>query len=131
MKVVIAGSRDFENYHLVEEAVIRSHFDVSVVLSGGARGIDRLGIAFARNHNFQAQIFVPEWKRFGKSAGMIRNRQMATAADAVIAIWDGKSKGTRNMIELASKLRLPCFVLLINCDKSFDPQINGVTFARR
>ncbi len=131
MKVVIAGSRDIENYHLVEEAVKRSNFDVTTILSGGARGVDRLGIAFAHDHRLQVQIFTPEWERLGSRAGMVRNQQMADAAEAVIAIWDGKSTGTRNMIELASKRGLPCFVRLVNCGSSFDPKIKGVVFAHR
>jgi hypothetical protein len=129
MKVVICGSRNLQNYQLVEEAVTRSGFEISIVLSGGSRGVDRIGIAFARNHHHPVQVFMPEWERLGKRAGMVRNREMAQAAEAVIAIWDGKSRGTRNMIGLASIHHLPCFVLLVNCDSSFDPKIKGVTFA--
>jgi hypothetical protein len=129
MKVVICGSRDLQNYQLVEETVTRSGFEISTVLSGGSRGVDRLGIAFARNHHHSVQVFMPEWERLGKRAGMVRNREMARAAEAVIAIWDGQSRGTRNMIELASRHNLPCFVLLVNCNQTFNPKIKGVTFA--
>jgi hypothetical protein len=129
MKVVICGSRDLQNYQLVEEAVTRSGFEISTVLSGSSRGVDRLGIAFARNHHHPVQVFMPEWERFGKRAGMVRNREMAQTAEAVIAIWDGQSRGTRNIIELASNRHLPCFVLLVNCNQTFNPKIKGVAFA--
>lgn len=128
MKVIISGSRDIENYHLVEVATKRSNFDITTVLSGGARGVDRLGLAYALNHRIPSQIFLPKWNQLGKRAGMVRNQEMAMVADAVIAVWDGKSTGTWNMIQIASAFHLPCFVLTINTSKPFD--LKGVTFSR-
>jgi len=130
VKVVICGSRNLENYRLVEEAVSRSGYSISTVISGGARGVDRLGMAFARAHHLPVQVFMPDWERLGKRAGFVRNRQMAEIAEAVVAVWDGQSRGTRHMIELASLRNLPCFVLLVNCNQTFNPKIKGVTFAR-
>jgi hypothetical protein len=127
MKTIIAGSRDIQNYRLVEEAVRRSGYIITTVISGGARGVDRLGLAYARQRRIPFQVFMPEWERLGKGAGMVRNREMANVADALIAVWDGKSKGTRNMIELASARRLPCFVLLVN--GGVPAQIPGVIFS--
>ena len=129
MKVVICGSRDLENYQLVEEAVSRSGFSISTVLSGGSRGVDRLGITFACNHHHLVQVYMPEWERLGKRASAVRNREMVEAAEAVIAVWDGKSCGTCNMIELASNHSLPCFVLLVNFNQTSNLEIKRAIFA--
>jgi len=129
MKVVICGSRDLENYQLVEEAVSRSGFSISTVLSGGSRGVDRLGITFACNHHHLVQVYMPEWERLGKRAGIVRNRKMVEAAEAVIAVWNGKSLGTRSLIELAFRHTLPCFVLLVNFNQTSSLEIKIAIFA--
>jgi hypothetical protein len=99
MKVIIAGSRNIVAYPgLIRRAVEESTFKVSEVVSGTARGIDRLGEIWALETNKPIRRFPADWDNLGKSAGFARNEQMADYADALIAVWDGQSNGTRHMI---------------------------------
>lgn len=111
MKVVIAGSRTIEEYKQVAEAVTLSGFKISEVVSGGARGADQLGEKYALANCIPFKVFFADWDTYGKRAGPIRNSQMAKYADAAIVVWDGKSSGSKNMIEQMSRLNKPCFVL--------------------
>lgn len=118
MKVIIAGSRDIpEAYKHVVKAVLLSRFDITEVVSGTARGIDRAGERFAREERIRLKQFPAQWEVYGKSAGMIRNRKMAEYADALIAVWDGDSFGTPNMIRTAEKLGLKVFVHQVRVDR--------------
>lgn len=114
MRVIIAGSRALANKpHLIGKAVYDSGFcDITEVVSGTARGIDRLGEEWAQVNGKKIRLFPADWHRLGKSAGMVRNRDMARYADALIAIWDGSSRGTGNMISAMEKLNKPTFILV-------------------
>lgn len=107
MKVIIAGGRDFDNWQYLYEVCSEyiTEDDVEIV-SGGAKGADRLGEKFAKLKNIPLKVFIPDWDTYGKSAGHIRNKQMAKYADKLIAFWDGKSPGTMNMIDTALKYGL-------------------------
>ena len=111
MKTIIAGSRGIKNISLVRAAVDLSRFGISEVFSGGAHGVDQLGEAVAYSRHLRVRKFPADWGKHGRSAGPIRNLEMAAAADALIAVWDGKSRGTRNMIETAVKVGLKVFLL--------------------
>lgn len=111
MKTIIAGSRTISDLAIVEKAVFDSGFKITEVVSGGARGVDNLGEKYAANNNLPLKLFRADWKRLGKSAGYVRNREMAGYAAALVAVWDGESKGTKNMIEEARKYSLKVFVL--------------------
>lgn len=104
MRVIIAGGRDLTDYTLVERAMERwcaEHGQPSEVVSGGQRGIDRLGENWALERGVPVARFPADW-RFGKIAGPVRNRKMAQHADGLVAIPDPRhSPGTRNMIEEA------------------------------
>ena len=112
MRVIIAGSRTITDYSVVYEAIIESKWknDIKVVVSGGAKGVDSLGERFARENNLEIDRYLANWNKHGKSAGYIRNQQMAMNADALIAVWDMKSKGTGHMIEIAQSMDLPTFI---------------------
>ena len=122
MKVIIAGSRTIHNIALVESALFKavqrwrnkgvSHY-ITEVVCGEAPGVDRLGKKIAQKANIPVKSFPAEWDKYGKKAGYIRNLSMADYADALIAIWDGQSPGTRMMIELAKKKKLKIFVYKI------------------
>lgn len=102
-KVIIAGGRDFGDYEALKSAcdfMLQNRSDIEIV-SGTAGGADRLGERFARERGFLLKEFPAEWVKYGKGAGYKRNAQMADYADALIAFWDQKSRGTRSMIELA------------------------------
>ncbi len=110
-KTIIAGSRNITDYELISLALNMAPFGIGKVVSGGARGVDALGEEFARVNNLPLKVFPADWEKHGRSAGHIRNAEMAKYADALIAVWDGKSKGTLSMIRLAKKAGLRVFVL--------------------
>jgi hypothetical protein len=101
VKVIIAGGRDITDYATVAMAMTEAGFAVTEVVSGTAAGVDRLGEEWAQRRGLPIKRFPAPWTEFGKAAGPIRNRQMAEYADALVAVWDGKSRGTKNMINQA------------------------------
>jgi len=110
MKVIIAGSRDITDMNLLLCALDIYPIDITEVVSGGANGVDRLGEEWAKEHNVPLTIFPAEWDKYGKIAGPIRNGNMAFYADALVAIWDGKSRGTKNMVDQMNKLQKPSYI---------------------
>ena len=117
--MIIAGGRDFDNYELLKKSVNDIIYDLVVnrkcedgkmeVVSGTARGADSLGEKFAVEDGFDVKRFPADWDAYGKRAGYLRNEQMAKYAvsdgcyGVLIAFWDGKSRGTKHMIDLANK----------------------------
>lgn len=114
MKVLICGSRTINDYNVVKKAIQDSGFYITEVVSGGAKGVDRLGEMWAREHNVRVKQFLPEWNKYGKQAGILRNKEMVDYADAVIAIWDGESKGTKWTIDYACKHGFAISIFEIN-----------------
>lgn len=113
MKVIIAGSRHMPNflYHLIPKAIKLSGFQITEIVSGGARGADRLGEQYAKENNIPCKVFPADWKTFKNAAGPIRNSQMKNYADAAIVfIFDG-SRGSANMINQMEKAKKPVFVV--------------------
>ena len=113
MRTIIAGTRTLTDYALVVEAVKASGFDITVVISGAARGIDRLGERWAENNGLPVERFPADWDTYLKAAGDIRNGEMVAVAEALIAIWDGVSTGTANCIEQARERGLKVFVFRV------------------
>lgn len=113
MKVIIAGSRDITDRVIVAKAILESRFNFTEVVSGTARGVDRLGEIFACSKGYSVKKFPANWTEYGKAAGHIRNREMAQYADALLAVWDGKSRGTKNMIEEMEKLGKPVHIYFV------------------
>jgi len=108
MKVIIAGSRDFNDYEKlckVCDKALKRLKKVEIV-SGTAHGADVLGEKYAKEKNYSLKQFPANWDKYGKSAGYRRNAEMAEYADALIVFWDGKSKGTKHMIDLAEKAKI-------------------------
>ena len=107
MKVIIAGSRDFDDYKLLRkycDHILQNQNDIEIV-SGTAKGADQLGERYAIERSYKIIKFPADWSK-GKSAGYIRNEEMAKYGDALIAFWNGISKGTEHMINLAKKYKL-------------------------
>jgi hypothetical protein len=106
-KVIVAGSRSFDDYELLSKKLIHflSRFKPEniEIVSGGARGANLLGERFAKEKGCKIKRFIPDWDGKGKSAGYIRNWEMAKYSDACVVFWDGKSKGAKHMIDLAIK----------------------------
>lgn len=108
MKVIIAGSRNFNDYKKlckICDHLLQFQSEIEIV-SGTAKGADRLGEQYAKERGYAIKQFPADWNNYGKAAGPKRNQQMAEYADALVAFWDGKSRGTKNMIELANEANL-------------------------
>ena len=88
-----------------------------VIISGAARGADTLGERYAHERGYAVEKYPADWNCDGKAAGPIRNAQMAKVADALIAFWDGNSRGTQNMIDLARLKPLPFRVVRFDLEK--------------
>ena len=126
LRVIIAGSREFNDYALLKKSAIEIITkktmlpDLARIVSGGARGADRLGERFADEMGLEISRFIPDWDGLGKRAGYIRNETMAKFAvedgndGMLIAFWDGESRGTKHMINLAKKHGLEVHVINFN-----------------
>ena len=105
-KVIVAGSRDFTDYtrmcKVLDEVIEKD----DIIISGGARGADRIGEQYAHDTGLEIVVMLADWDKWGKSAGYRRNEEMAKVADGLVAFWDGNSKGTKHMIDLARKYKL-------------------------
>lgn len=106
MKTIIAGGRDFTDIEFFDKCIGTYNEPISAVICGMAKGADTLGLNYAIQHDIPVGEFPADWARYGRGAGPIRNKQMADNADALIAFWDGRSRGTWNMIQLAQKFNL-------------------------
>jgi len=107
MKLAVIGSRTIKDYIFVENKlceIIEKYNEIDTIISGGAKGVDSLAEKFANEYGLKTIIFKPDWKKFGKGAGFIRNKQIIENSDIVVAFWDGKSNGTKHSIELAKKM---------------------------
>ena len=118
MKVIVAGGRDFKNYKLLKctlDSFQQEYGNITEVISGTAVGVDKLGEQFANENNIPIKRFVPDWQGLGKKAGHVRNRQMGDYAKEhngmLVAFWDKQSKGTKGMIDYATKIELKNVVL--------------------
>jgi hypothetical protein len=112
MRVIIAGSRTITDCHMVSAFLDYIGISPSVVLCGGARGVDRCGADWARNKGITVEHFPADWARYGRRAGYIRNADMAKTADALVLIWDGSSPGSKNMKKLAERYSLKIYELV-------------------
>ncbi len=122
-RVVIAGCRDYYNY---DEAKIYIDFCLSnirrgndvIIVSGCASGADAIGERYERENGFKVEKYPANWGKYGKGAGPMRNRKMAEVCDYVICFWDGKSRGTRSMIEFAKECNKPVRIKKIYREES-------------
>lgn len=108
MKVIIAGSREFDDYEKLCsycDYLLQDKTDIEIV-SGTARGADKLGERYAEERGYPIKRFPADWDKYGKRAGFIRNEDMAEYADALIAFWLNMSKGTEHMIQIANDKKL-------------------------
>lgn len=111
-KIAVVGSRGFDNYDMVKRTLLNVmyHYGTFEVVCGCAKGADKLGECFALEYGLKIHKFIPDWDKYGKSAGMVRNREMSDIADMVIAFWDGSSRGTKHMIEYSVPNKKNIFV---------------------
>lgn len=115
MVIAIIGSRTFTDYALLKAEVDKVAADnpISLIVSGGAIGADTLGARYAVEHCIDKLVFKPDWNRFGKGAGFIRNKDIVDNAEVVIAFWNGVSKGTKHSIDYATKQGKKVIVIIV------------------
>lgn len=132
LRIIIAGCRGFQDYNLLSREVLRIVTDkvnamgqgklpreLITIISGNAKGADRLGEVFAKTMKLPLEVYPAEWDKYEKAAGPIRNQRMAEEAcknrenydPMLIAFWDGKSKGTKNMIQIAEEMKMDVHVV--------------------
>ena len=114
-RVIIAGCRDFNDYELLREKwdyMLSKKKDTHkvIIVSGHAAGADALGEVYALERGYELETYPADWSR-GRMAGPLRNEKMARVSDALIAFWDGKSRGTKNMIDLANMKGIPVRII--------------------
>lgn len=134
MKLIIAGSRSITDYEIVRQAVMDSGFWAEYrheleIVCGMAPGVDMLGLEFARRNKLLIHSFPADWdnllvpgariklnrngKKYNAAAGAMRNIEMGKFSDALVAVWDGKSRGTKQMIEWAEDNGLETYVHIV------------------
>lgn len=111
-KLLIAGSRDFNDYQLLKKSIKPEN--IECIISGCARGADTLAIKYAKEFNIPVEKYPADWNKYGRSAGYIRNKLMVSKATAVICFWDGQSKGTRHTINITKEAKKPLKVVTYN-----------------
>lgn len=109
MKLAIIGSRTFNDYELLKKEC--DNLNIEEIISGGAKGADSLGEKYAIENNIKFTIFKPDWKKYGKRAGFLRNIDIINSCDSVLAFWDGNSKGTQHSINLGHKHNKPVTII--------------------
>jgi len=110
MKTIIAGSRTCNDIEALNLALSYHDYDITEIICGKAKGADTLGELFGIDNNIPIKYYPAEWDKYGKSAGCIRNKQMADNAEVLICLWDGISNGSKNMIKLAKQAKLKILV---------------------
>jgi predicted Rossmann fold nucleotide-binding protein DprA/Smf involved in DNA uptake len=115
MKVIIAGSRNVKfTLEELDTLIVKSEYKITEVISGGAKGIDKLGERWAAKHEILLSVYHADWETYGKKAGILRNKQMVDHADALIAVWDGQSHGTQSTIKFAHEKQIPVIVVIVD-----------------
>lgn len=113
--VIIAGSRSIRDRHLVSRAIEDGDLifgPIDTIIHGGANGVDSLAATIASGRGYDVKRVDANWDRNPKAGGPIRNKEMASMGDALVAVWDGESAGTKHMIDAAVEHDLD--VLVIN-----------------
>jgi hypothetical protein len=112
MKIAVIGSRTFSDYSLLKNTLNDFTNPIDEIISGGAEGADKLAEIYATENEIRLSVFKPDWAKFGRAAGVIRNKEIIFNADYCFAFWDGKSKGTATSIHLCKKLKKPHQIIL-------------------
>lgn len=128
IRIIVAGTRTFSDYELLENKLNDFISELNqkypdkqiVIITGAAKGADQLGSFYARSHNIPLKEFPADWHTYGRAAGPIRNQQMLDFAlheiPKLIVFWDGKSRGTKNMIDIARRYNVQTEVLVYTID---------------
>lgn len=109
MKIAVVGSRSLQVNNLKEFLLD----NVTEIISGGARGMDQCAKSYAEEHNIPLTEFFPDYSKYGRTAPLKRNIKIIKSADFVLAFWDGKSRGTKFVINNCKKMKVPIRVYVI------------------
>lgn len=112
MIYAVIGSRDFDNYSILRR-VLKKHY-ITQIVSGGATGADTLGARYAQENKIPLIVFKPDWINRPKTGGFFRNKEIIRSVDVVIAFWNGISRGTKDSLDHAKKLKKK--VIIVNFD---------------
>ena len=117
MKLIVAGSRNFNDFKFItkklDQLLSETREEVEIVC-GQCRGVDELGEAYAIHNHYKVTFFPADWENEGKAAGFRRNKRMAEYATHCVCFWDGKSAGTKLMIDLAKEYNLILRIINLN-----------------
>ena len=113
IKLAIVGSRTFDDQSLFDKIMskLEEKYEIEMVISGGAKGADSFGENWADNHNIEKKIFYPDWEKYGKRAGFLRNIDIIKNCDVCVAFWDRKSHGTKHDIDLCDEFGKVCYIV--------------------
>lgn len=103
MKTIVAGSRGWDNSSYIFD-ILDLHNEITEIVCGESQGPDSYGRIWGENRSIPISSFPAKWDKYGKSAGILRNIDMGDHADQLIAFWNGKSRGTKHMIDYMNKL---------------------------
>lgn len=123
-KLIVAGSRKFNDDFLLECKIewflrcLETTIEGTIIISGTARGADQLGEKYAEENNMEVIRMPADWNKLGKRAGYVRNQEMAKKADACIVFWDEESRGSKHMIDIAQKEKIPLCVVKYKTGKT-------------
>lgn len=123
-KVIVAGGRDFNNQAFLNETLDTLLADKTksheiIIVSGAAKGADTQGEVYAQSKGYSLESHPADWDAYGRSAGYRRNKEMAESADALVCFWDGESRGSKHMIDLATAQGLPVRVIRYGNEEPF------------
>ncbi|MDP2455132.1 MULTISPECIES: DUF2493 domain-containing protein [unclassified Kaistella] len=114
LNIAIVGGRDFNDYELMKN-VLNEYIDnktfINAIVSGGAAGTDTLAEKYAAEMEIELIVYRPDYKKYGRSAALLRNTEIVEKSDIVFAFWDGKSRGTMDSINKAKKMHRKLFVV--------------------
>lgn len=114
MKIAIVGSRKITDVNIEEYLPATCE----EIISGGAVGVDKCAERYALENRIRFTVFLPEYKRYGRGAPILRNKEIVNAADEVLIFWDGSSRGTKSVLEYCDKISKPYKVII--CKQPID-----------
>lgn len=112
MKLAIVGSRTFNDKNFFNKMMefLEDKYEIEAIVSGGAKGADSMGEEYADSFGIEKEIFLPDWNKYGKRAGFLRNVDIIKNCDVCVAFWDGVSHGTKHDIDLCKKYNKHCYI---------------------
>lgn len=114
MKIGVVGSRAFNDYRRLQEVLNKQcgfPTKKNTIISGGARGADSLAKRYAKAFKLSYEEFLPNWDKYGRSAGFRRNQHIIDASEMIVAFWDRKSRGTKDSIDKALAKGIPVLIV--------------------